>query len=78
VHPGELTRKYETGKNIDSYPGEAEELDPKFLVVVGLMKELDTSVYYNSNFAHNEETRRSVLGILGMVKNTPVLHPSNF
>jgi hypothetical protein len=71
VHPGELTRKYEKGKMIDSYPGVTEELDTKF--PASLMKELDTSIYYDSNFAHDEETRRSVLGILGMVGSTPVL-----
>jgi hypothetical protein len=71
VHPGELTRKYKKGKTIDSDPGAAEALDPKF--PAGLMKELDTSLYYDSNFAHNEETRRSVAGILGMVGSTPVL-----
>jgi hypothetical protein len=71
VHSGELTRKYKKGKTIDSDPGAAEELDPKF--PAGLMKELDTSLYYNSNFAHDKETRRSVAGILGMVGSTPVL-----
>jgi hypothetical protein len=61
----------EKGKMIDSYPGAAEELDPKF--PAGLMKELDTYLYYDSNFAHDEETRRSVLGILGMVGSTSLL-----
>jgi hypothetical protein len=56
---------------IDSYPGATEELDPKF--PVGLMKELDTSLYYDSNFAHDEEAKRPVLGILGIVGSTPVL-----
>jgi hypothetical protein len=63
VHPGECTRKYKKGKMMGSYPGAAEELDPKF--PAGLMTELDTSLYYNSNFAHGKETRRLVLGILG-------------
>jgi hypothetical protein len=71
VHPGELTRKFKKGKMIDTYPGAAEELDPKF--PAGLMKELDTYLYYDSNFAHDKETRRSVLGILGMVGSTSVL-----
>jgi hypothetical protein len=71
VHPGELTRKYEKGKMIDSYPGATEELDPKF--PAGLMKELDTSLYYDSNSAHDKKTRRLVSGILGMVGSTPVL-----
>jgi len=71
VHPGELTRKYDTGKMKDKYPGAAEELDPRF--PEPLMKELDTSVYYDSNFAHDEETRRSVSGIVGMVGSTPII-----
>jgi hypothetical protein len=58
VHPGELTRNYEKGKMIDSYPGAAEELDPKF--PAGLMKELDTPLYYHSNFAHGEEKKVSL------------------
>jgi hypothetical protein len=37
------------------------------------MKEFDTSLYYDSNFSHKEETKRSVSGILGMVGCTPVI-----
>ena len=71
MHPGELTRKYETGKMKESFPGAAEELDPKF--PVGLMKELKTSLYYDLNSAHDEEARRSISGILGIAGSTPVL-----
>jgi hypothetical protein len=58
VHPGEFTRKYEKGKMIDTYPGAAEELDPKF--PAGLMKELDTPLYCDSNFAHGKEKKVSL------------------
>jgi hypothetical protein len=68
VHPGEPTRKYETSKMIDSYLGALGEVDPK--LSVGMMEELDTSLYYDSNFAHDEAMRRSVLGMVG---STPVL-----
>jgi hypothetical protein len=44
VHPEELTREYKKGKMIGSYPGAAEELDPKF--PAGLKKQGGQSRVY--------------------------------
>jgi hypothetical protein len=58
----------------DYYHGAAEELDPNHPRTgknTGF-KSLDTTVYFDSNFAHDEVTRRSVTGTITFVGNTPV------
>jgi hypothetical protein len=53
-----------------NYPGAFEEMDPKFPAPRGTP--LDTAVYFDSNWAHDETTRRSISGIIGFIGNTPV------
>jgi hypothetical protein len=60
----------------DHYHGAAEELDPNHPRAgknTGF-KSLDTTVYFDSNFAHDEVIRRLVKGTITFVGNTPVLH----
>jgi hypothetical protein len=47
-----------------------EEVDPKF--PKPLMKALTTAVYFDSNWAHDKKTRRSITGIIAFIGNTPV------
>jgi hypothetical protein len=37
------------------------------------MKYLSTTIFYDSNFAHDEKTRRSITGTMGFVGFMPVL-----
>lgn len=52
------------------YPDATEELDQKDPKPKG--KELSTAVYFDSNFAHDEVTRRSITGLIGFIGNTPI------
>lgn len=71
VHPGEATRKFESGKLKDIYQDAKEEMDSKF--PAALMKPLSSTIFYDSNFAHDETTRRSVTGIIGFLGSTPIM-----
>ncbi len=75
VPTGELTDTY--NKEADwsqHYPEAQEELDPKFPKPLG--EPMDTAVYFDSNFAHDEVTRKSITGFVGYVGNTPVTYQS--
>ena len=48
-----------------------EEVDPKFPKPKG--EELLTHVYFDSNWAHDETTRKSILGCIAFVGNTPIM-----
>lgn len=52
------------------YKDATEELDPKFPKPI--MAKLSTAVYFDSNWAHDKKTRRSVTGIIAFIGNTPV------
>jgi hypothetical protein len=54
----------------DYYHGAKEEIDPKAPKPLG--EKLGTTVYFDSNFAHDEVTRRSITGLITFVGNTPV------
>jgi hypothetical protein len=71
--PGELTLAAPDQANWDQqYPGceLGIELDPKHPKPMG--KPIDTTVYFDSNFAHDEKTRRSISGNISFVAGTPV------
>ena len=53
-----------------TYPDAVEELDPKFPPPRGVG--MDTAVYFDSNWGHDEVTRRSITGVIGFIGNTPV------
>ncbi len=59
---------------IDSYPGAHEELDKGMPEALG--PELQTSVWFDSDHAHDLETRRSCTGLVIAVGRTPVLWSS--
>jgi hypothetical protein len=52
------------------YPDVTEEIDPK--APKALTAPLTTAVYFDSNWAHDKVTRRSVSGIIGFIGQTPV------
>ena len=73
---GPVTTPYDEAGEADwsqHYPGAVEEID---LLCPnngkGRGRSLSTTVYFDSNFAHDEVTRRSITGILTFVGNTPV------
>ena len=70
---GELTSPH---KNLDVewqeyYPDAEEELDPKRPAPLKT-KPLTTTVYFDSNHAHDKVTRRSVSGVIAYIGNCPV------
>ena len=70
--PGPLEEPNEI-KDIDwsqQYPEAYEELDVKFPKPLG--KALTTAVYFDSNWAHDEQTRKSISGVICYIGNTPV------
>jgi len=52
------------------YPDAEEELDSGFPSPRGVP--LDSAVYFDSNWAHNEVTQRSISRIISYIGNTPV------
>ena len=73
--PGELESPLEGLKDSSEewshcYPDAMEEIDPNFPTPRG--KGMDTAVYFDSNWAHDEVTRRSITGVIGFIGNTPV------
>lgn len=57
----------------DYYPGAHEEMDPKAPPPLG-MKPMSTAVYFDSNWAHDESSRKSVTGCVTFIGNTPVAY----
>lgn len=55
----------------EQYPDAQEEILTTFPASNG-MKGFETTVYFDSNFAHDEKTRRSITSVLGYIGNTPV------
>ena len=56
------------------YPNAYEEIDSKFPSKRSGIKPLSTTVYFDSNWAHDEVTRRSVSGCITFIGNTPVVY----
>jgi hypothetical protein len=52
------------------YQDAKEELDPKSPPPRGAF--MDTVIYFDSNWAHDEITRRSISGVVSFIGNTPV------
>jgi hypothetical protein len=59
---------------LDQYAYAKEELDPQFPKPIG--NELDVSVFFDSDHAHDKVTGRSISGIIVMVGSTPVVWKS--
>jgi len=55
----------------DDYRDAIEEKDPKLPKAYG--DELETSIFFDSDHAHDRKTLRSISGILGFVGSTPVM-----
>jgi hypothetical protein len=55
----------------ESYPGAYEERDMKFPEPKG--KELKTTVFFDSDHAHDTSTRKSISGVLAFIGSTPVV-----
>ena len=73
VPMGEVTAVNESGEDwSELYPEAKDSInwDPKHPKPLG--PALDTTVYFDSNFAHDEVTRKSISGTIGYVGNTPV------
>lgn len=75
--PGEITSPiHDNGVDLEDmdwksmYPYAREEKDHKF--PEPRVKAIDSTVYFDSNWAHDEKTRRSISGIIGFLGNTPV------
>ena len=59
---------------VENYPNVQEELDPMMPVAFAL--ELETSIFFDADHAHDKKTRRSISGIIQFVGCTPVLWSS--
>jgi hypothetical protein len=57
----------------DAHEMKEHDMMDNFPINNGL-KPMTTMVYFDSNFAHDEVTRRSITGIVGYVGNTPVTY----
>ena len=60
---------------LEDYPDAQEELDPTMLEAFG--PELETSILFNADHAHDQKTCRSISGIIQFVGCTPVLWSSH-
>ena len=58
----------------EDYPDAQEELSPTMLEAFG--SELETSIFFDADHAHNQKTHRSISGIIQFVGCTPVLWSS--
>ena len=59
---------------LEDYPDAAEDIDENFPTPFG--DELQTSVFFDADHAHDHETRRSISGIIVFVGSTPVIWQS--
>jgi hypothetical protein len=58
----------------DQYVYAHKELDPKFPTPLG--EELNASIYFDSDHAHDKKTGRSISGIVVFLGNTPIIWKS--
>lgn len=59
---------------LEDYPDATEEIDPDLPTPYG--KELETTIFYDADHAHDQKTRRSITGMIVLVGRTPVLWSS--
>jgi hypothetical protein len=59
---------------LEDYDGAKEEIGDGLLEAFG--RELESSVFFDANHAHDHQTWRSITGIIVFVGSTPVLWPS--
>jgi hypothetical protein len=59
---------------LEDYDGAKEELSDG--LPEAFRQELETSVFFDANHAHDHQTQRSITGIIVFVGSTPVLWPS--
>jgi hypothetical protein len=59
---------------LEDYDGAKEEIGDGLPEAFG--RELETSVFFDADHAHDHQTRRSITGIIVFVGSTPVLWPS--
>jgi hypothetical protein len=55
---------------VEQYQYAREEIDPRFPKSIG--KELDVSIFFDSDHAHDKVTRRSMSGVIVVVGSTPI------
>ena len=60
---------------LEDYPNANEELDPTLPEAFG--QELETSIFFDADHAHDQKTHRSISGIIEFVGYTPVLGSSH-
>jgi hypothetical protein len=56
---------------LDDYPDATEDVGTDFPMAFG--KELDTTVFFDADHAHDHATRRSISGLIVFVGSTPVI-----
>ena len=59
---------------LEDYPDANEEIDPGLPKAFGM--ELETSIFFDADHAHDQKTRRSITGLIMFVGRTPVLWSS--
>ena len=59
---------------LEDYPDAKEELDPNLPTPYG--RELETTIFFDADHAHDQQTRRSITGLIVLVGRTPVLWSS--
>jgi hypothetical protein len=59
---------------LEDYPDAEENVDPRLPPATG--DELDISIFFYANFAHDQKTRRSIAGLITFVGCTPVVSMS--
>jgi hypothetical protein len=59
---------------LEDYPNAKEEIDPNLPTPYGT--ELETSIFFDADHAHDQKTRRSITGLIILVGRTPILWSS--
>ena len=59
---------------LEDYPDAKGEIDPNLPTPYG--NELETSIFFDADHAHDQKTRRSITGLIILVGRTPVLWSS--
>jgi hypothetical protein len=59
---------------LEDYDGAKEEIGDGLPKAFG--REMETSVFFDADHAHDHQTQRSITGIIVFVGSTPVLWPS--
>jgi hypothetical protein len=70
VVPEENQTKPDSCDFLGEYPDASEDVDPKVPTAYGT--KLKTSIFFDSDHAHDQKTRRSITGLIIFVGRTPV------